>query len=123
MLGSIQRKPEQLNATKVSSYRIIRKYKRLQFGLSTVEWAVAIHGNNGISDNEMGPDGCADVENTFVDSGPMKDILRPAVECPSLGRNPRKYSRHRSEEHTSELQSLTTLVIRPPPDKKKQTNE
>src|ERR1051326_8026263 len=79
MPDPIQRKLKEINATKVGGYGIVRKYKPVQFVLHAIEWPVAMHGNNGISDHEMRTNRGTDVENAFVNSGPMQDILRPAV--------------------------------------------
>src|SRR6266571_7133633 len=79
MPGSIQRKPQEFDAITIRGHRIIRKYKCVQSALRTVERAVAVHGDNGISDYEVRTNRGADIENAFVDSGPVKDVLGPAV--------------------------------------------
>ena len=45
----------------------------------TVEWTVAFHSDDCVSDHEVRTDRGADVENAFVNSCPVKDVFRPAV--------------------------------------------
>src|SRR5437867_166544 len=45
----------------------------------TVQRTIALHSDNAISDDEVRAHRGADVENAFVNSDPVQDILRPAV--------------------------------------------
>jgi hypothetical protein len=49
---------------------------------SAVERAVAFHSDDSVGDNEIRADRGTDVENTFVNAGPVEDVFRPAVTRP-----------------------------------------
>ena len=40
---------------------------------------VAVHCDDSVCNHKMRANGCADIENAFVDSGPMQEVFRPAV--------------------------------------------
>lgn len=52
---------------------------RTQLAIGTLQGAVALHGNNAVSDDESDWHGGSDVKDTFVDAGPVKRVFRPAV--------------------------------------------
>src|SRR5207249_3281110 len=45
----------------------------------TIERSVAFHANDSVSDDKVRANCRADVENALVNSGPVENILRPAV--------------------------------------------
>ena len=49
---------------------------------STVERTVAFHTDDSVGDNEVRADCGTDVEDTFVNAGPVEDVFRPAVTGP-----------------------------------------
>jgi len=58
---------------------IIRQEHGFQVFGDAVKRSVTFHCDDGICDDEMRAHRCANVENAFVDSGPVEDILGPAV--------------------------------------------
>src|SRR5437016_11578609 len=72
---------------------------------------VVIHRLPKIMEGEWRAE-CAELAGQPAPTEPPLSLVSPRSRCPSCG--------HRSEEHTSELQSLTNLVCRLLLEKKKQ---
>ncbi len=70
---------ESPGASRISSHRIVRKYQCVQSAGGAVQRTVALHRDNRVSDDEVRSNGGANVENAFVNTGPMKDVLGPAI--------------------------------------------
>ena len=58
---------------------IIRKQNNSKLLCGAVEWTVACHSDNRISDNKMRPNSRADIQDALVDPCPMQNVFRPAI--------------------------------------------
>src|SRR4029453_18528478 len=65
--------------SRVGSNEIIGKHNCSQFVLGSVERAIACHRDDRVGDDEVRWNAGAEIENAFVDAGPVEDILGPAV--------------------------------------------
>ena len=70
---------ESPGASRISSHRIVGKYQCVQSAGGSVQRAVALHRDNRVSDDKVRADRGANVENAFVNAGPMEDVLGPAI--------------------------------------------
>src|SRR6267378_4612174 len=70
---------------------IIGQQNGLKVLWHTVKWSITLHCDDAVCDDELRPNRRANVENAFVDSSPVKDILRPAV---AAARNNAKHVLH-----------------------------
>ena len=82
MHDSVPLYSEQTRKDRVCRDQIIREQDRVEKFGYTVERTVAVHRDDTVSNNEMWSNRRADIENAFVDSCPVKEILGPAVAAP-----------------------------------------
>jgi hypothetical protein len=73
MHDSIPLYSEQTRKHRVCRDQIIREQDRVEKFGYTVERTVAVHRDDTVSNHEMWSDRRADIENTLVNAGPMKE--------------------------------------------------
>ena len=72
-------KPHKPCAGRVCRDRIIGKHDLAQLASASLKRSIAFHCSNTICDHEVNRNRRADVENAFVNSAPVQQILRPAL--------------------------------------------
>src|SRR5579864_6710346 len=82
---SVRLEAHESGACRVSSNRIVRKHDLSQRTSSAVEWAVPFHCHNAVGDNEVDRDGRAYINDAFLNSLPVENVLGPAVPRPGYG--------------------------------------
>src|SRR5213594_2474889 len=102
--------PQHASANDVRRNWIVAEYNRVQVDAPAVERPIALHSHDPIGNDKVRTHRGADIENAFVNAGPMKNVLGPAVPC--AGNNAehvlhaegdacpvvRLYFRHRNDE-------------------------
>jgi hypothetical protein len=71
--------PHQASTSCVGGNWIVCPYDRAQRSPGAIEWSVAFHRHDPVSNHEMNWSGCAEIENALLDPFPVQDVLRLSV--------------------------------------------
>src|SRR5208337_5132909 len=81
MRDSLGMKSHQPSKCGIGSDRVVRKHDLFERTRSAVEGSVSFHCDYSVRDDEVNRDCGADIEDAFVNTFPVKNILRPPVSC------------------------------------------
>src|SRR5438128_408057 len=83
----------QARAGEIGGDRIISHHDPPKITRRTMQWAVALHANDSVCDDEVRGNRGVDVEDTSIDASPVEGILRPSVsDAPARRRTDSSYS-------------------------------
>ena len=103
MLDAVWLRSQKTRKEEVRGDGIIAQQNGVQHFCGTVERSVAFHYDDAVRDDKVRTDGSADIQNAFVNSDPMKDVLRPAI---ARSRHNAKHVLH-AERDTGPVMALT----------------
>jgi len=79
MLDAVRVRSQKTRENRVRGDGIIAEQNGVKLFCHAIKRSIAFHSDDPIGDHEVRTNRGANVENTFMDSGPMQDILGPAI--------------------------------------------